>query len=67
MKQEDIEAFYKISNGMFIIVLPNSDYKEYYPQQLNFQQKIRGDTVNFRILNPRTKKTKQPNHIVVQT
>lgn len=36
---------------MFIIVLSNSEYKKSYPQELNFQEKIRDDTVNFTILH----------------
>ena len=45
------QAFYKIANGKFLIVLTDSDLKETFPQELNFQEKIRNDTVNFSILH----------------
>ena len=51
IKQKDIEAFYKTAEGKFIILLLDSDLKETYAHELNFQEKIRNNTVNFRILH----------------
>ena len=51
IKQKDIEAFYKTAEGKFIVVLLDSDLKGTYPSELNFQEKIRNSTVNFRLLH----------------
>ena len=50
---KNISAFYKIREGIFIVVLLNSELKETYAQETNFQKKIRdrGIKVNFRILH----------------
>ena len=46
---KNISAFYKIREGIFIVVLLNSELKETYAQETNFQKKIRdrGIKVNF--------------------
>ena len=51
IKQKDIEAYYKTAEGKFIIVLLDSDLKETYAHELNFEEKICNNTVNFRILH----------------
>ena len=48
---ESIQAFYKIREGVFIIVLRNSEIKGTFPQETNFQDEIRGKKVNFRLLH----------------
>ena len=47
VNQEHIEAFFKTSNGKFIIVLSSTDHKGI----MNFREHIRNETVNFRILH----------------
>ena len=57
---QNISAFYKIREGVFIVVQLSPDLKETYPQETNFQE-IRGIKVNFRILHnkPDIKRTSQ--------
>lgn len=65
IKQKDIEAFYKFSNDKFVIVLSNSDLKESYPKELNFQERISEYTVNFRVLHnpPGQRNSKDQNEL----
>ena len=66
IKQKDIEAFYKTAEGKFIVVLLDSDLKGTYPSELNFQEKNRNSTVNFRllheILDPRNSRHQNRNN-----
>ena len=48
---ENIRAFYKIREGIFIVVLINPELKGTFAQETNFQEEIRGIKVNFRILH----------------
>ena len=61
---KNISAFYKIREGVFIVVLKNSELKETYAQETNFQEEIRGIKVNFRILHnkPEDSRTRRRNH-----
>ena len=63
VKQKDIGAFYKTAEGKFIVVLLDSDLKGTYPSELNFQEKIRNSTVNFRLLHevPDTSNSRRQN------
>ena len=49
--RENIHAFYKIREGIFIVVLINSEIKGTFPQETNFQGEIREKKVNFRLLH----------------
>ena len=55
---QNISAFYKIREGVFIVVLLNSELKETYAQETNFQEEIRGIKVNFRILHNKPEKSR---------
>ena len=55
---KNISAFYKIREGVFIVVLLNSELKETYAQETNFQEEIRGIKVNFRILHNKPEKSR---------
>ena len=63
IKQKDIGAFHKTAEGKFIVVLLDSDLKGTYPSELNFQEKIRNSTVNFRLLHevPDTRNSRRQN------
>ena len=54
---KNISAFYKIREGVFIVVLLNSELKETYAQETNFQKKIRDRgikvTLEYFIINQR--------------
>ena len=55
---KNISAFYKIRKGVFTVVLLNSELKETYAQETNFQEEIRGIKVNFRILHNKPEKSR---------
>ena len=55
---QNISAFYKIREGVFIVVLLSPDLKEAYPQETNFQE-IRGVKVNFRILHNKPERSRE--------
>ena len=55
---KNISAFYKIREGVFIVVLLNSELKETYAQETNFQEEIRGIKVNCRILHSKPEKSR---------
>ena len=56
---QNISAFYKIREGVFIVVLLSPELKETYPQETNFQEEIRGIKVNFRILHNKPERPRE--------
>ena len=55
---KNIEAFYKVGEGVSIVVLQAPEHKQAFPKETNFQQKIRDNKVNFRILHKKPIKPK---------
>ena len=43
VKQKHIEAFYKTTNNMFIIVLTSDNHKGIYPQERNFKEQVQNE------------------------
>ena len=58
IERKNIEAFYKVGEGVFIVVLQTPEHKQAFPKVTNFQEKIRDNKVNFRILDNKPIKTK---------
>ena len=56
---QNISAFYKIREGVLIVVLLSPELKETYPQETNFQEEIRGIKVNFRILHNKPERPRE--------
>ena len=50
IKRDHKEAFYKTTNGKFIIALHKDGDKELYSQELSFRELISNEDINFRIL-----------------
>ena len=63
VKREYIDSFYRTGPQKFIIVLKNKKFKDFYIQELTFQEKILGMEHNFRIFSnlPNTKRFTERN------
>ena len=65
VKREHIDSFYRTGPQKFIIVLKDKKFKDFYIQELTFQEKILGIEHNFQIFPnlPNTKRfTEQNRH-----
>ena len=56
--RKNIEAFYKVREWVFIVVLLTPDHKQAFAKETNFQEMIRDNKVNFRILHSKPIKPK---------
>ena len=50
VKREQIESFYRVSPGKFVMVLKQPNLKEYYNHEINFKGKVGDHDHTFEIL-----------------